>query len=137
MTGQEEGLASFYHSRFHGRKTSSGMLYDKNEFTAAHRTYPNGTYLRVTNLSNMQSVVVLVNDRGPHRRTRMIDLSEAAAKQLDFIPKGITRVRVEVVPGPFYSHYLEALHPTPPYLLFDRILPFPETIGTTVHMVSN
>nr|WP_233566869.1 septal ring lytic transglycosylase RlpA family protein [Parabacteroides sp. AM58-2XD] len=75
--GQEEGFASYYHERFHGRKSSSGRIHDKDEMVAAHRTYPFGTYLRVTNLENMKSVIVCVTDRGPHRKGRIIDVSSA------------------------------------------------------------
>ena len=61
--GQEEGLASYYHNRFHGRKAASGRVHDADELVAAHRTYPFGTFLRVTNLSNMKRVIVCVTDR--------------------------------------------------------------------------
>lgn len=80
--GQEEGLASYYHERFHGRKSSSGRIHDKNELVAAHRTYPFGTFLRITNLDNMKSVIVCVTDRGPHRKGRIIVRSSSAAKLL-------------------------------------------------------
>src|SRR5262245_47378546 len=73
------GTASFYAHRFHGHKTASGEIYDENELTAAHRTLPFGTQVRVTNLKNDRSVVVTVNDRGPHNRHRLIDLSRHAA----------------------------------------------------------
>ena len=62
---QTEGLASYYHSRFHGRVSSTGRVHDREELVAAHRTYPFGTFLRVTNLKNMKSVIVCVTDRGP------------------------------------------------------------------------
>ena len=74
--GQEEGLASYYHNRFHGRKAASGRVHDADELVAAHRTYPFGTFLRVTNLSNMKRVIVCVTDRGPFRKGRIIDVSE-------------------------------------------------------------
>ena len=77
---QEEGMASYYHSRFHGRKSSSGRVHSQDELVAAHRTHPFGTFLRVTNLANMNSVIVCVTDRGPHRRNRILDVSEAAAE---------------------------------------------------------
>ena len=116
VMAQEEGLASFYHHRFHGRKSSSGRIHDNEELVAAHRTYPFGTFLRVTNLSNMKSVIVCVTDRGPRRKTRLIDVSENAARKLDFIAKGVTRVRVEVVPGPLDLRYLDLIYPKIPYL---------------------
>lgn len=123
--GQEEGLASYYHSRFHGRKSSSGRVHDKNEFVAAHRTYPFGTFLRVTNLDNMKYVIVCVTDRGPRSRRRLIDLSEAAARELDFIKKGITRVRIEEVPCGLDLRYLDLIYPKPIYLDVDRQKPEP------------
>ena len=116
MNAQEEGLASFYHNRFHGRKSSSGRLHDKDELVAAHRTYPFGTFLRVTNLSNMKTVIVCVTDRGPRRKNRIIDISEKAAEILDFIAKGITRVRIEEVPGPLDLRYLDLIYPQLPFI---------------------
>ena len=115
--GQEEGLASYYHERFHGRKSSSGRIHDKDELVAAHRTYPFGTYLRVNNLDNMNTVIVCVTDRGPHRRKRIIDVSSSAAEILGFKKKGIARVRIEEVPGPIDLRWLELIYPKPaPYL---------------------
>ncbi|MDO4755724.1 MAG: septal ring lytic transglycosylase RlpA family protein [Parabacteroides sp.] len=113
---QEEGLASFYHRRFHGRKSASGEILDMNELIAAHRTHPFGTYLRVTNLSNMKRVVVRVTDRGPFRKKRIIDLSTKAAEILDFKKKGLTRVRIEVVPSNLDLHLLDMLYPQIPLL---------------------
>lgn len=121
--GQEEGYASYYHERFHGRKSSSGELHDKDDLTAAHRTHPFGTYLRITNLVNMKSVIVCVNDRGPHRKGRIVDVSSAAAEILDFKKSGITRVRVEVVPGKIDLRYLDLIYPQKPYLDIDSLLP--------------
>ena len=90
-------MASYYGSEFHGRRTASGTIYRKNEFTAAHRTLPFGTLVRVTNLDNGRTVVVRVTDRGPHRRGRIIDLSRRAAREIDMIRTGTARVRIEVV----------------------------------------
>jgi rare lipoprotein A len=91
------GLASYYGSRFHGRPTASGELYDQEQLTAAHPSLEFGTKVKVTNLDNRRSVVVRVNDRGPFRGGRIIDLSKRAAKQLDFIAAGIAHVKVEVI----------------------------------------
>ena len=114
--GQEEGLASFYHTRFHGRKSASGEIHNANDLTAAHRTLPFGTYLRVTNLSNMKRVVVRVTDRGPYRKTRIIDVSSKAAEILEFKKKGVTRVRIEVVPSDLDLRLLDMLYPQIPLL---------------------
>ena len=96
----EVGTASYYSHRFHGQATASGKIYDESELTAAHRTLPFGTQVRVTNLENDRSVVVTVTDRGPHNRRRVIDLSRRAAELLGFVEKGKTRVRLQVVSGP-------------------------------------
>src|SRR5262245_2577923 len=92
------GTASFYAHHFHGKTTASGKVYDETELTAAHRTLPFGTRVRVTNMANDRSVVVTVTDRGPHNRKRVIDLSRRAADLLGFVDRGTTRVRLEVLP---------------------------------------
>lgn len=91
------GVASYYGSQFHGRRTASGARFDANGLTAAHRTLPLGTRVRVTNLSNGRSVDVLINDRGPYIRGRMIDLSRGAAKKLRMQRQGVARVKVTVL----------------------------------------
>jgi rare lipoprotein A len=93
----EVGDASYYASRFHGRPTASGATYDERRLTAAHRTLPFGTRVRVTNLANGRSAVVTITDRGPMRRDRIIDLSRRAARTLGFERSGTARVRVRVV----------------------------------------
>lgn len=93
----EEGLASFYSTEFHGRRTSNGETFDKNAMTAAHRTYPFGTLLRVTNLKNHLHVDVRINDRGPVKPERIIDLTHAAAQEIDMVRDGLVRVKVEVI----------------------------------------
>jgi rare lipoprotein A len=92
-----EGVASYYADEFHGKQTSNGEIYDMNGLTAAHRTFPFGTKVRITNLENGKSVVVRVNDRGPFHEGRIIDLSLGAAKELDLVKTGTARVRIEVV----------------------------------------
>lgn len=93
----EEGKASFYADKFHGRRTASGEIYDQNKLTAAHPTLKFGTRVRVTNLFNNKSVIVRINDRGPALKSRIIDLSYEAAKRLDMIENGVVQVRIEVV----------------------------------------
>jgi rare lipoprotein A len=92
-----EGKASYYADSLHGHITANGQYYDKNALTAAHKTLAFGTRVKVTNLSNKKSVVVVVNDRGPFVRNRIIDLSRAAAKRLGMIDRGVTRVRLEII----------------------------------------
>lgn len=93
------GIASWYGTKFHGRRTSSGEPFDMHRFTAAHRTLPLPSYVEVTNLANGRSLVVRVNDRGPFKKDRLIDLSYAAAARLGFADRGTTRVEVRAV-GP-------------------------------------
>ena len=93
----EEGLASYYGKKFHGRRTSSQEVYDMYAFTAAHKTLPLPSFARVTNLDNGRSVVVRVNDRGPFHKGRIIDLSYAAAVKLGYRDRGTARVRVEAL----------------------------------------
>ncbi len=95
--GTQEGLASFYGKGFDGRKTSSGEVFDMNKLTAAHRTYPFGTILRVTNLKNGLQVDLKINDRGPLKPERIIDLSYGAAKAIGLDKLGLARVRLEVL----------------------------------------
>lgn len=91
------GGASWYGPGFHGRLTANGETFNSNHLTAAHRTLPFGTQLRVTNLNNGRSVVVRINDRGPFIKGRIIDLSAAAARQIKMIDSGVASVRVEVI----------------------------------------
>lgn len=93
----KEGKASYYHDKFHGRKTASGTIFNQNEMTCAHKTLPFGTKLEVTNLTNNKTVVVTVTDRGPFIKGRHIDLSYAAAEKLGFINKGVQRVNFEII----------------------------------------
>ncbi len=93
----EKGMASYYSTGFNGKRTASGEIFNKNAFTAAHREFPFGTLLRVTNLSNGESVDVVVNDRGPFKKGRIIDLSEAAARAIGMIQNGTAEVRIEVL----------------------------------------
>ncbi len=92
-----EGVASYYSTGFNGKLTASGQVFNKNAFTAAHKEFPFGTILRVTNLSNNESVEVVVNDRGPFEKGRIIDLSEAAARAIGMIQSGTATVRIQVL----------------------------------------
>ena len=93
----ERGTASWYGEKFHGRTTSSGEIYDMYAMTAAHRSLPLPTYVRVTNLRNGHSVVVKVNDRGPFHDNRLIDLSYVAAAKLDMLDSGTAPVEVRAI----------------------------------------
>jgi rare lipoprotein A len=94
---QEQGFASWYGPGFHGKKTSNGEVYDMHALTAAHKTLPLGTHVRVTRTDTGKSVVVRLNDRGPFVDDRIIDLSRAAAQSLDMIGSGTARVRIEAL----------------------------------------
>jgi rare lipoprotein A len=99
-SGTEEGIASYYAEEFNGKRTSNGETYDMNRMTAAHRTLPFNTKVRVTNALTGKSIVVRINDRGPFKDDRVIDLSLAAAKALELIGSGTAPVRLDVVePG--------------------------------------
>lgn len=109
----EEGVASWYGEDFHGKPTASGQTYDMYKLSAAHKLLPLGTKVRVTNLDNGRKLDVVVNDRGPFIRGRVLDLSYGAARQLGMLQAGLARVRVESLgevprgpdgglPGPFY-----------------------------------
>jgi len=93
----QTGYASWYGRDFQGRSTASGEIFDMHDYTAAHRSLPFGTRVRVTNEANGRSVVVRINDRGPWVEGRILDLSYAAAKALGMIESGVARVRLEVM----------------------------------------
>ncbi len=94
------GEASWYGERFQGRSTASGEPFDMHDMTAAHRTFDFGTVVRVTRLDNRKSVVVRINDRGPYSGGRIIDLSRAAADEIDMLRDGTAEVRLEVLRAP-------------------------------------
>lgn len=93
----KEGIASYYHNKFNGRRTSSGELYNSTLFTAAHKTLPLNSYAVVTNMSNQRKVIVRINDRGPFSKERIIDLSHAAAKEIGIIGSGMGMVKIEAL----------------------------------------
>lgn len=93
----ETGIGSWYGADFHGKKTANGEIYDMNQLTAAHRTLPMPSYVRVTNLENGRSLVLKVNDRGPFARNRIIDVSRRGAQLLGYEPAGTARLRVEIM----------------------------------------
>jgi len=99
-TSGETGMASWYGKKFHGRKTASGERFNMYKMTAAHRTLPFGSKVKVTSIENKKSVVVRINDRGPFTKGRIIDLSYSAAKKIDMIKKGVVKVRIEVLSTP-------------------------------------
>jgi peptidoglycan lytic transglycosylase len=96
----QTGEASWYGAQHHGKRTASGEIFDQGLFTAAHRTLPLGSKIKVTNLANGKSVNVTINDRGPFREDRIIDLSQAAAKALEFLQSGNATVRLELLSDP-------------------------------------
>jgi rare lipoprotein A len=95
----QDGFASYYGAAFAGRRTASGERFDPKGFNAAHRDLPFGSRIRVTNLDNGRTVVVRINDRGPYADGRIVDLSWAAARDLDMLQSGVARVRVELLPN--------------------------------------
>ncbi len=105
-TMMETGLASWYGPRLHGKLTASGEVFNQEKFTAAHRTLPWGSRVKVTNLANGKSVVVQINDRGPSVRGRILDVSRAAARALGMVKSGTTTVRIEWLSDPEKSNEL-------------------------------
>jgi rare lipoprotein A len=93
----QEGVTSWYGRTHHGRRTASGEIFGMNQPSAAHRALPLGTRIRVTNLANNRSIELRVNDRGPHVRGRVLDLSWRVAQALGFVEAGTTRVRIETI----------------------------------------
>ena len=104
----QTGIASWYGPGFHGQATASGVVYNQNELTAAHQSLPLGTRVLVTKLHNGRNVEVLVNDRGPFAKGRIIDLSHAAARSIDMIGPGTVPVRVEVIDAPYKIQSIRA-----------------------------
>lgn len=96
----ESGVASWYGVPYHGRQTASGEIYDMNDLTAAHRNFAFGVWVRVRNLDNDREVSVRINDRGPFVGGRIIDLSRAAAGEIDMVRSGIARVKLKVIAPP-------------------------------------
>lgn len=94
LHAQDIGHATFYGKRFNKRRTASGEMYHKDSLVCAHKTYPFGTLLKVKNLDNNKEVIVKVIDRGPFGKKRIIDLSHAAARELDMLRKGVIRVEI-------------------------------------------
>jgi rare lipoprotein A len=115
---KERGIASWYGSKFHGRRTSSGEIYDLYKMTAAHRSLPLPTYARVTNLRNGRSIIVKINDRGPFHNNRIIDLSYVAAAKLGILEHGTGLVEVEAIdtstPQPAATRVADQTAPEPP-----------------------
>jgi rare lipoprotein A len=96
-TFAKDGIASYYNDKHHGKKTASGVIYNRDSLTCAHKTLPFGTKLLVTNLSNNKKIIVVVTDRGPFIKNRELDLSYTAAKSLGMLEKGIQKVNYEIV----------------------------------------
>lgn len=93
----EEGKASYYSRKLHGRKMANGKPYNRHKLTAAHKSLPMGTKVKVTNPANGKSVKVKITDRGPYAKGRIIDLSEAGAKRLNYVKAGVVPVKVKVI----------------------------------------
>ena len=99
LFSRETGYASWYGGKFQGRKTANGEIFDTYKFTAAHKTLPFDTVVRVRNLENGKTTIVRINDRGPFVRGRIIDLSYAAAKDIGMVERGVVRVAIEIIEG--------------------------------------
>ena len=124
------GKASWYGQKFHGHLTSNGEVYDMFAMTAAHKTLPLPSYVRVTNLENQQQAIVRVNDRGPFHSERIIDLSYAAAKKLGFHQHGTTKVKLEVIHVDTDDMVTVGTEPAVPYALYAGELPAEDVLQT-------
>ena len=91
------GVASYYGSKFHKKRTANGEIFNMYKVSAAHKTYPLGTKVRVTNMENGKSIKLTINDRGPYVKGRIIDLSYKAARKIGFVNQGTTKVRIDVI----------------------------------------
>jgi rare lipoprotein A len=123
---EERGVASWYGREFHGRRTSNGEVYDMYGLTAAHKTLPLPTNARVTNLATGKSIVVRINDRGPFKKDRLIDLSYGAARELGFLSAGTTLVEVEAIGEPLGAGGALADASPPPLAMYVQIGAFGE-----------
>lgn len=133
---REQGVASWYGTKFHGRNTSNGEVYDLYGMTAAHRSLPIPSYVRVTNLSNQRSIIVRVNDRGPFHSDRIIDLSWAAAQKLGFADHGVASVEVEAIDPRQYQSTTVA-QPTLDDSPTARPAPLPQTRDSAASLPAN
>ncbi|MBT80194.1 MAG: septal ring lytic transglycosylase RlpA [Alteromonadaceae bacterium] len=122
----ETGLASWYGQKFHGHLTSNGETYNMFAMTAAHKTLPLPSFVKVTNLSNGKTAIVRVNDRGPFHSSRIIDLSYAAAKKLDYQQHGTAKVKLEVIHFDENNQVTVGNQPTVSYEQYAGIVPLPE-----------
>ena len=114
------GIASYYGKKFHKKRTANGEIFNMYKVSAAHKSYPLGTKVRVTNLENGKSIKLVINDRGPFVKGRIIDLSYRAARKLDFVNQGTTKVRIDVIRPVSYTH-LRA-HETPEHIELRLVL---------------
>ncbi len=125
--GPQKGVATYYSDKFQGRKTANGERFCQTQLTAAHRTLPFNTWVKVTNLNNLRAVVVRVNDRGPFRKGCIIDLSKRAAFEIGLLKHGNAKVLVEVVDHPQAE---EQLIKYAPALAPHRLFRIPEVNAT-------
>lgn len=122
----EIGKASWYGEDFHGKKTANGQIYDMYGLSAAHKTLPLGTQVRVTNLENRRSVVLVINDRGPFVTGRILDLSYGAAKKLGTVERGVAKVRIEAVGSVPYARRSKTKAPSSSRYYYVRVGAFAE-----------
>ena len=111
INAQKLHKISYYSNNFNGRHTTSGQIYNSKKYTCAHRSYPFGTLLKIRNPKNGKEVIVVVNDRGPHVKGIILDLSYSAAKDLGIIKQGIAKVEITVI-DPFKENYVHLANDT-------------------------
>ncbi|SDL96610.1 Rare lipoprotein A (RlpA)-like double-psi beta-barrel [Siphonobacter aquaeclarae] len=128
-----KGLASFYHSKFEGKKTAAGERFDQDFLTAAHRTWPFNTLVEVTSTDTKKSIIVRINDRGPFSRHRLIDMSETGARLLGVIGKGVAQVRLRILRWGGAAPILPGLEPAVSFSLADSLVRRPMTLHKARH----
>lgn len=116
----QKGRASYYASKFNGRRTASGETYRDHQYTCAHKTLPFGTLLKVTNLDNNQTVIVKVTDRGPFVKGRLVDLSRIAAKEIGMVQAGTAYVQVELACPESYDPITNTYEPSASHRLIEK-----------------
>jgi rare lipoprotein A len=132
---RQTGIASWYGHPYHGRATASGEIYDMDRDTAAHQTFAFGTWVRVDNLDNGKRTEVRINDRGPFKRGRIVDLSRAAARKIDMIGPGTAKVRLTVIAPPLAAPLSSSVAIPVPWEFFPQLIHRFEGLTFGKHLV--
>ena len=129
---QMDGIASWYGPNFHNKKTANGEIYNQNAYTVAHRILPLGSIIKITNLENSKKIYARVNDRGPYKKKRIVDVSKKIATELGFIDKGTARVKLDIISYP--KKYDKARGITPYKQKWCKLLPIVKNLTLFVEL---